>query len=662
MNSISLRSPRRSMLKTPASHLVTQKARARWGAVGRRALAIAFFALLCAGSAFASPGTLVANGVNQPNGAILYNGSVWVAYIANGFCRIDAGVENLATCFTQAQGQPELYGNTIFITDQTGATGVWRLTMNAVTSTIDSSVVLAPNAGLAANQPTSASLGADGKLYICFNINGDIKRITNPFGDPLTQQVEQVGKAASGRGPVRSLTFMGDTLFLADTGAIGMERIANASACRGNCNATTLFGTLGISNAVSSDRARYIYMENGTRVLRYDTTTTNSVVIYSTYGLQNGQQFGYGTIWGVSVDQPTQDVLIGGDPTAPGAATNNRGSLYVVTAPGTTEGIVDTGFGPPAPVPSPTPGPTPSRTGSLYARGVTQPAGMNWIGSHAWISDRAQGFCRIDPSSPGVAALSNCFKPSAAFVAGAASFDSTRNLIYIPDAAAGSSGIFRVAYDPLAETLGASTNLGNGNLAPTAVAVAPEGSLFVGGRSNGNINKITTPFSTPAAPVRIATTSNGQGVLSMIFIGNDLYLAETVNVTVIIRASPSLAKGKAVIVGPAQTRGATPQLNVTTPLSLAADVTNPSHVLLYIGSDPLGLGNFGQVDKWDILLQTDTVWAGTGFIGAVPTPFANPSGMAVAPGGTLYVADDPSVTSAGTTATPGQGHVYSVVP
>ncbi|HET9837334.1 MAG TPA: hypothetical protein VFR84_03805, partial [Candidatus Angelobacter sp.] len=539
----------------------------------RKALLIVHVALFCFGAAFASPGTLVANGVNQPNGAIRYNGSVWVADIANGFCRIDNGAENLATCFTRAQGQPELYGNTIFISDQTGATGVWRLAMNAVTSTIDTAVVLAPNGGLAGSQPTSVSMGADGKLYVAFNASGDIKRITNPFGDPLAQQVEQVGKAASGGGPVRSITFMGDTLFLADTGAIGMERITGASTCRGNCNATTLFGTLGISNSISSDRTRYIYMENGTRVLRYDTTTTNSVVIYSSYGLQNGQQFGYGTIWGVSVDQPTGDVFVGGDPTAPGAATANRGSLYVVIAPATTEGIVDTGFGGPAPVPSPTPAPTPARTGSLYASGLTQPLGMNWLGTHAWISDKTQGFCRIDPSSPGVAALSNCFKPSGAFVPGQASFDSSRNLIYIPDAATTSAGIYRVAYDPILETLGAFTNLGNGNLTPTAVAVAADGSLFIGARSNGNINKITTPYSTPSAPVRVATTSNGQGVRAAIFVGNDLYLAETVNVTVIIRASPSLTKGKAVIVGPAQTRGATPLLNVTTPLSLVADMT-----------------------------------------------------------------------------------------
>jgi hypothetical protein len=618
--------------------------------------------LFCVGSAFASPGTLIANGLNQPNGAIRYNGSIWIADVAAGFCRIDAGTVNLATCFTQANGQPELYGNTIYITDQTGATGVWRLTMNAITSTIDSAVVLAPNAGLAANQPMSASIGPDGKLYICFNANGDIRRITNPSGDPLTQQVESVGRAASGGGPVRSLTFVNADLYLADTGAIGLERIAAAAACRGNCNAVAMFGGLGISNSVSSDRTRYLYMENGTRVLRYDATTTNSVVIYSSKGIQNGQTFGYGTIWGVSLDSPTGDLFVGGDPTAPGAATNDRGSLYSVIAPATTEGIVQTGFGPPAPVPSPTPAPVAAGTGALFAPGTTQPGGMNWISTHAWVSDASRGFCRIDPSSPGVAAYSNCFKPTPAFVAGQASFDALRNLIYIPDAATASSGIYRVSFIPATESLGVSANLGNGNLTPTAVAVAPDGSLFIGGRANGNINKITTPFSTPAAPVRIATTSNGLGVQSIIFVANDLYLAETVNVTVIIRASPSLTKGKGVIVGPAQARGATPLLNVTTPLSLAADTTNPSHVLLYIGSNPLGLGNVGQVNKWDVLLQTHTLWADSGLVGAVSTSFANPSGLAFAPGGILYVADDPSVTSAGTTATPGQGHVYTVGP
>jgi hypothetical protein len=622
----------------------------------RRVFAIALLALISIANAFATPGTLVSNGLNQPRGAIGWNGSVWVADIANGFCRIDNGAINLATCFTPGNAQPELDGNLVYVA---GASGVFRLTMNAQTSTIDATATLAPNAGLAGNAPQSAVLGPDGKLYISFTTTGDIKRITNPAGDPATQTVESVGKAASGGGPVNSLAFINGDLYLADTGLIGLERIAAAAGCRGNCNATSLFGVLGISNSLSSDRTRYLYMENGTRVLRYDGNTTNTVEIFSGVGIQNGQTFGYGQVWGVSYDQASGDVFIGGDPTPPGAATTNVGSLYVVVAPWSTEGTVNTQFGPPAPVPSPTPVPPAAQTGSLYMSGITLPRGLNFLATHLWASDASSGFCRVDIGAPGVGALSNCFKPTPTFSPGQASFDPARNLIYIPDAAAASSGIYRVAFNPATETLGAVLNLGQGASQPTAVAVAPEGSLFFGSRTSGNINKITTPYSAPSAPVRIGTTSNGLGVRAMLFIANDLYMAETVNVTVIIRASPSLAKGKGVIVGGATVRGQTPPLNVTTPLSVAADVTNPTHVILYVGSAPLGLGNFGQVDHWDFLTQTDTVWADSGNIGNVLTAFSHVGGLAFVPG-TLFIADDPSVTSAGTTATPGQGHIYTV--
>jgi hypothetical protein len=105
-----------------------------------------------------------------------------------------------------------------------------------------------------------------------------------------------------------------------------------------------------------------------------------------------------------------------------------------------------------------------------------------------------------------------------------------------------------------------------------------------------------------------------------------------------------------------------PVLNVTNPLSITADLSVPGFPVLFIGSDPGGLGTLGQVDKWNIVLSQDTLWADTGIIGAVPTAFSNPAGLAVAPGGLLYVADDPSVTSAGTTATPTLGHVYQVGP
>lgn len=650
MNCTLLQSPGKSMVSISAQKI--SSICRNWP----RALAVTMAALLCIGSAFASQGTLVAPGVNQPKGAIRWNGSVWVADVANGFCRIDGGALNPATCFAPGKGQPELDGNIVYTTDPTGASGVWRLTMTDIGSAIASAVQLAPNGGLAGNLPTSASLGPDGKLYVSFTKTGDIKRITNPAG--AAQTVESVGKAASGGGPVNSLAFVNGDLYLADAGLIGLERISNAAACNGGCNAISLFGVLGISQGLSSDRTRFLFMGNGTQVLRYDASTSNQVDVFSTSGLLNGLTYGYGTVWGVTYDVPSGDVFIGGDPTPPGAATSNIGALWVVLAPWVTEGAVNTLSGPPAPAPPPSSPPPAARTASLYAAGITQPRGLLWIGTHAWVSDASQGFCRIDSSSPGVAALSNCFKPTPTFQAGQASFDPVTNMIYLPDANTASAGIFRISYSPATETLGTVANLGQGSAQPTSVAVGAEGSLYFGVRTSGNISKILTPATAPAAPVRIANTSNGKGPLALLFIGNDLYLAETVNVTVIIRASPSLTRGTAVIVGGPVAKGATPALNVTTPLSLAADMSNPSNPVLYIGSDPLGLGGFGQVDQWNILLQKDTVWVDSGLIGSVLTPFAYPAGMAIAPGGNLYTADDPSVTSSGTTTTPGQGHVY----
>jgi hypothetical protein len=661
MNCAPSRSPSKSMVPPIAGSTAS-----RFGSRTEIIFILVAAFLLLISNAYASPGTLVANGLNQPRGAVRVSGVVWAADIANGFCRIDAGVLNLATCFTPGNAQPELDISPVDgvtpLVYVAGTTGVFRLAMSADGSTIVSSATLAPNAGLAGNLPQSAVIGADGKLYVSFTSTGDIKRITNPSGSPAAQTVESVGKAASGGGPVNSLSFINGDLYVADTGLIGLERIANAAACTGGCKAVSMFGVLGISNSLSSDRVRYLYMENGTRVLRYDGSTTNAVVIYSQSATQAGVTFGYGTIWGVSYDAATGDVFVGGDPTPPGGATSNIGSLYNVVAPNTTEGTVVTQFGPPAPVPSPTPVPGAAKTGSLFAPGITNPHGMLWINTHAWVSDAASGFCRIDPSGPGIAALSNCFKPSATFVAGQASFDPATSNIYVPDAATASSGIYRISFVGVTETLGVAVNLGQGGLQPTALAVGPDGSLYFGTRTSGNINKITTPSTVPSAPVRIATTSNGLGVRAMLFIANDLYLAETVNVTVIIRASPSLLKGKAVIVGPSIAKGTPPVLNVANPLSISADLSVAGFPQLFIGSDPGGLGTLGQVDKWDIMLQTDTLWADTGIIGAVPTAFSNPAGLANAPGGLLYVADDPTVTSAGTTPTPGQGHLYQVGP
>src|SRR5690348_2074835 len=101
--------PLRSPSKSPALRSAVRTVLHRHAAT--RMFAMALIALFCRGSDLATPGTLVANGLNQPRGAIRCNGSVWIADITHGFCPIDAGVINLATCFTPSTSQPELDGN-----------------------------------------------------------------------------------------------------------------------------------------------------------------------------------------------------------------------------------------------------------------------------------------------------------------------------------------------------------------------------------------------------------------------------------------------------------------------------------------------------------------------------------------------------------------------
>ena len=203
------------------------------------------------------------------------------------FCQVGQlasdGVNVYATIYDHQKGGPA-----------TTFPGVWRLTPTLPVQpnfgVWNELTLLAPNAGLAGNQPSAIALGPDGNLYVGFLKNGNIVRITNVnpsiFSTNQAQTVQSVGVSPNGR-PVRSLAFVGPDLYIGTTD--GLARISNAVAasCTGGCNGVALAdGFSGIGHVgLATDGINRLYMSiNGRGVIRYSIQSQTTSVV-STGGL-----------------------------------------------------------------------------------------------------------------------------------------------------------------------------------------------------------------------------------------------------------------------------------------------------------------------------------------------------------------------------------------
>ena len=140
------------------------------------------------------------------------------------------------------------------------ARGVLRVALDPNTGAfIGAASYIATTAGLDGNQPTAAALGPDGKLYIGFLKNGNIKRIVNP-DTGSTQTVESVGSAPQGH-PARAFAFVGNDLYIASADEFSVIHNAASTSCTGGCNAVTIAdGFAGASHTgVTSDGLNAVY-------------------------------------------------------------------------------------------------------------------------------------------------------------------------------------------------------------------------------------------------------------------------------------------------------------------------------------------------------------------------------------------------------------------
>jgi hypothetical protein len=348
-----------------------------------------------------------------------------------------------------------------------------------------------------------------------------------------------------------------------------------------------------------------------------------------------------------------------------------------------------------------------ARRAILLLSGVTHPRGLVFLQTNWWVSDEDNGFCRIDQNPvTGAATMAACFKPTPGFIPGQAAADApsatgTQN-VYIPDVSGAAKGIVRAVFTPSVAggTLSQTGLLDSGPGTASAIAIPNgpfnDGAIYIGYYDQGKINKIQKPATAPTAPIAVGGLNKGVGVMSMAFMGNDLFLAELGppanaagqlikggQITHLAAASPDLSRGGAQVVTKPISRLQSPTLNVTpqTFVNPGAIVVGPAIdrpaclpplgvvTSIRVPSDPtttpsLYFGSYGEnpadaatspaqppeVDQFDSVCTTEIPWVLEGSLDplrAINVPLAGITAMGISsysnPLAQLAIGDDPAL-------------------
>jgi hypothetical protein len=301
---------------------------------------------------FASPvGALYSYGITAPKGGVTWipdatplGGHEWISDHGNGLCRLDPvpGTKifapNVAECdpgFTLGSPGQAVYDSRansdgthwLYVPDNAvRSPGVWRLTFHPATATIDTPVRMANGQisnlkanGLALDQARDA-------LYVGDLVDGNIRRINNVSGDPLSQTVDivattQAAKAgAASRGINGTMAMLGNLVFLPENNAATYFDVTAACANPtvspnpAPCATTTLnflksAATVFVAGMAADSVHKVVYISEspGTAnatIFRMDATTITAAnpggaagVVYVTDGLMPAASSAEATVY-----------------------------------------------------------------------------------------------------------------------------------------------------------------------------------------------------------------------------------------------------------------------------------------------------------------------------------------------------------------------------
>jgi hypothetical protein len=588
-------------------------------------LFVTLAALVLAVPCAAAPGTAVIPALTSTSpGGFLYDGArIWVTDAALGLCRIDGS--QLTNCIKPAAasilGQPayDAVNHLAYLPDSsTASKGIWRYAFGGQVFDAASAFNVAAATGLGGQRPGAITIGSDGNLYVSMTANGNVVRVHTPSA--AAQTVDSMAVTLSGT-PARGLAIVGTQLWIADRDGVLIvpDPVGCATKCKG-----TLNKPLGIASplSIAFDSVNgYVYVGTASGVFKHNPSTGQTDLYSGTY-VKNGIPGLFSDVTAVGVDS-AGDLYLVDDPTAGQDA--GGASVYSVPA-----GSQPDGQGP-LPTPPPTVAPTLAAGTALanpaapYFTGLTAPRGAVFMGTHVWVVDAALGFCKVDPTLPSPS-LTACAVLPVGVVPGAPAFDKANNLVYIPDTTAGGAGILRLGFNPILETVGASTTVVKDTLltaaaprssAPTALAFGPDGQLYAAMAGSTTILRVTTPAAA-AHLVRAIGTMFGAGSLNIAFYKSDLFAVETTDASIIHNAT--LCSGTCTSLFFAVV------LNV--PAAVAADAN-----FVYFGDAP------GTVWRFDPVANIFARLADTGLVNGVPAHFSSIAGVALDGGSHVFAVD-----------------------
>jgi len=174
-----------------------------------------------------------------------------------------------------------------------------------------------------------------------------------------------------------------------------------------------------------------------------------------------------------------------------------------------------------------------------------------------------------------------------------------------------------------------------GNL-PTAVALGPDGNLYVGFLKNGNVVRILNPTLDPSSPSQIVQSvggsPNGRPIRGLAFVGADLYVASTGGLSVIRNAiSPACQGGcNGVVVADG--------FNGVNHVGITTDAINR----LYLAIDGHGVWRYTISSGAMQLVSTGGIDGNTGGVDPYAFVGGNSNLMMLDRLGNLWVGDDVS--------------------